>query len=74
VIIRDNNILDRRLDRREFIKVISSLAAGLHLPVFSKNADLNKSDKFGDLLPTRALGNTGKQITMLGVVDLISAG
>ena len=55
------------LDRREFIKVISSLAAGLHLPVFSKNADLNKSDKFGDLLPTRALGNTGKQLTMLGV-------
>jgi len=33
------------LDRREFFKVISSLAAGLHLPVFSKNADLNKSDK-----------------------------
>jgi hypothetical protein len=30
MIIEDNNMLDRR----EFIKVISSLAAGLHLPAF----------------------------------------
>jgi aryl-alcohol dehydrogenase-like predicted oxidoreductase len=55
------------LDRREFLKIISGLAAGLHLPVFSKDVNLLQSDKFGDLLPTRALGNTGKQITMLGV-------
>ena len=55
------------IDRSEFIKIISGLVADHHLPVFRKNVNTHQSYKFGDLLPTRALGNTVNQITMLGV-------
>lgn len=55
-------------DRREFIKTIAAITAGLNLPVLkSVFASKIGSDKLGDILPMRPLGNTGASVTMLGV-------
>ncbi len=54
--------------RRQFIKRMSGITAGIILPV--QQITLTKgalSDKWGQLLPTRKLGITNKEVTMLGV-------
>ena len=54
--------------RREFLKKISGLTAGLMVPLH--NMSFGKSvmrDKWGDILPLRKLGKTGVDVTMLGV-------
>lgn len=54
--------------RREFIKKISGLTAGIMIPATSISLGKNySSDKWGDLLPKRKLGKTGIEVTMLGV-------
>lgn len=55
-------------NRREFIKTMAAITAGLNLPIW-KNAFASTPahDKLGELLPLRPLGNTGASITMLGV-------
>ena len=54
--------------RRQFLKKMTGLTAGIMIPIqhisFGKNL---LSDKWGDVLPKRKLGNTGKEVTMLGV-------
>ena len=54
--------------RRQFLKKMSGLTAGLMVPIrnisFGKNFP---SDKWGDVLPKRKLGKTGVDVTMLGV-------
>ncbi|MDA0747001.1 MAG: aldo/keto reductase [bacterium] len=56
------------MERREFLKSLANVTAGLMLPVSSFAAKMKKStDRLGDLLPTRALGNTGERVTMLGL-------
>ena len=54
--------------RRQFLKKMTGLTAGIMIPIpnisFGKNI---LSDKWGDVLPKRKLGNTGKEVTMLGV-------
>ena len=55
-------------DRREFLKTLAGLTAGLMLPyeAFS-GVTAKKSDKWGELLPQRKLGKTGESVTMLGL-------
>lgn len=55
-------------NRRNFIKTLAAITAGLNLPIW-KNvfASTTASDKLGEILPLRPLGNTGASITMLGV-------
>ncbi len=54
--------------RRQFLKKVSGLTAGIMIPIqnfsFGKNSN---SDKWGQVLPKRKLGKTGKEVTMLGV-------
>lgn len=54
------------ITRRDFIKTISLLMATLKLPLWAVGST-TKSDRWGDLLPVRPLGNTGESVTMLGV-------
>lgn len=54
--------------RRKFLKIMSGLTAGLMVPI--QNFSFGKStpsDKWGEVLPKRKLGKTGKEVTMLGV-------
>lgn len=52
-------------ERREFLKQMAMLTGGLMLPL-SACANSGR-DKWGDVLPMRQLGKTGRQVTMLGV-------
>lgn len=54
--------------RRQFLKKMSGLTAGIMIPI--QNFSFGKSthsDKWGYVLPKRKLGNTGIDVTMLGV-------
>lgn len=54
--------------RRQFLKKVSGLTAGIMVPMH--NISFGKtilSDKWGYVLPKRKLGKTGKEVTMLGV-------
>jgi aryl-alcohol dehydrogenase-like predicted oxidoreductase len=55
-------------NRRDFLRAMAGLTAGLMLPVGwgCRNAG-PASDQFGELLPFRKLGTTGEKVTMLGV-------
>lgn len=54
-------------NRREFLKKLTGITAGLAIPV-QMNADngVNR-DRLGELLPMRKLGKTGASVTILGV-------
>lgn len=52
-------------DRREFLKTLAGFTAGIMLPFEAFTG--GKSDRLGELLPLRKLGNTGEEVTMLGV-------
>lgn len=54
--------------RRNFIKTMAGATAGIMIP-WGTACGRNKitSDKFGELLPLRKLGNTGEDVTMLGL-------
>lgn len=55
-------------NRRNFIKTLAAITAGMNLPIWENVfASKSTSDKLGELLPLRPLGNTGASITMLGV-------
>jgi len=56
------------VDRRDFLKTMAGLTAGLMLPYETFAGKIKgPKDRLGDLLPLRKLGRTGEQITMLGV-------
>jgi aryl-alcohol dehydrogenase-like predicted oxidoreductase len=56
------------MDRRDFLRILAGLAAGVHtLSGCSLNGQTKTSDRLGELLPQRLLGNTGEAVTMLGV-------
>ncbi len=56
------------MDRRDFLKILAGMTAGLHtLSGCNRGGGKIASDRLGNILPTRKLGNTGKQITMLGL-------
>lgn len=56
------------MERRTFIKLVGSgaLSAALPLPLMSRSVQ-GVYDKWGELLPLRPFGTTGRQVTMLGV-------
>ena len=55
-------------NRRDFIKTVAAFTSSLMVPI-GASGSVNKEnrDKFGEILPLRLLGNTGKKVTMLGV-------
>lgn len=55
-------------DRRSFIKTMAALTAGMMVPYENLQGALAAPrDRLGDLLPLRSLGNTGINVTMLGI-------
>ena len=55
-------------ERRHFLKSLGALTSAIMLPRFDLlGKPIVKSDKWGDLLPSRRLGKTGVDVTMLGV-------
>ncbi len=60
---------EKGVTRRSFLGGLTAAAlAGITWPNgFLEAANDAKSDRFGDLLPTRALGYTGETVTMLGI-------
>lgn len=53
-------------NRRHFLQSVSSLSAAM-LASSSMSTAATKSDKWGEWLPTRPLGKTGEETTMLGI-------
>ena len=53
-------------NRRNFLQTVSSLSAAVFSTQTVSSAE-TKSDKWGQWLPTRKLGNTGEEVTMLGI-------
>jgi predicted aldo/keto reductase-like oxidoreductase len=53
-------------NRRDFLKTLVGLTAGLTLP-FHLGATSENYDQFGERLPMRKLGLTGENVTMLGL-------
>lgn len=54
--------------RRQFLKKMAGLTAAIIVPIQNISFGKNRlSDKWGYVLPKRKLGNTGKEVTMLGV-------
>lgn len=53
-------------DRRTFLATVGALLAGAGWPAAAQTPSRAR-DRLGDLQPTRALGRTGEQVTMLGV-------
>ena len=61
---------NNQLTRRTFISGLTAAAlAGVAWPqeLLEAASHGSNSDKFGELLPTRALGRSGERVTMLGV-------
>ncbi len=60
---------DQHLEtRRKFLKYLSGFTLGITLPGLPLSGqEKAKRDRLGDLLPTRKLGATGAEVTMLGV-------
>ena len=55
-------------NRREFLKNMAGITAGMMLPVgWGCSPSSSGSDALGALLPMRKLGSTGEKVTMLGV-------
>ena len=54
-------------NRREFLKKMAGLTAGLALPSYLTGLTSANRDRFGELLPLRYLGKTGVPVTILGV-------
>jgi len=52
-------------DRRNFLKSLAGVTAGLSLAPAAFGSEQNK-DRLGDILPKRKLGRTGEYVTMLG--------
>jgi len=52
-------------DRRNFLKSLAGVTAGLSLTPSAFGSEQNK-DRLGDILPKRKLGRTGEYVTMLG--------
>lgn len=57
-----------RSNRRDFLKTLAGITSGLLIPYrsFSSNG-VTRNDKLGERLPLRKLGNTGENVTMLGL-------
>lgn len=54
-------------NRRDFLRYMAGITAGLMLPSGWGCGSRSESDTLGALLPMRKLGSTGEKVTMLGV-------
>ncbi|MEM7369522.1 MAG: aldo/keto reductase [Bacteroidota bacterium] len=55
-------------NRRSFLKTLAAMTAGMMVPYEQIKGTLaTPSDRLGDLLPLRAFGSTGIDVTMLGI-------
>lgn len=55
-------------NRRSFINAMVGASAGIMIPwENARGVNTIRSDKSGEILPLRRLGNTGKDVTMLGL-------
>ena len=54
-------------NRREFIKYLTALTAGIVIPISVSGNNSEQHDRLGKVLPKRMLGKTGLEVTMLGV-------
>ena len=52
-------------ERRDFLQKLALLTGSMMLP--PANYETSKKDRWGELLPLRTLGKTGKHVTMLGL-------
>lgn len=53
-------------DRRDFLKTMAAMTAAISVPSLL-HGQSTAQDRLGEILPTRLLGKTGQQVTMLGV-------
>ncbi len=53
-------------DRRDFLKTMAAMTAAISVPSLLHGQSAAQ-DRLGEILPTRLLGKTGQQVTMLGV-------
>ncbi len=53
--------------RRDFLKYLSGLTVGMMLPFPVAGNSYVQKDRLGEILPTRKLGRTNVEVTMLGV-------
>lgn len=53
--------------RREFLKYLSGFTVGMMLPIPVAGRGSVQKDRLGEILPTRKLGRTNVEVTMLGV-------
>lgn len=61
---------DGSSDRRNFLKSLAGITAGLMIPYRGfpmGGTGLSSRDRLGEKLPLRKLGNTGEKVTMLGL-------
>ncbi len=56
-----NSNPQHEINRRKFMKMAATLTAMAYIPVFEP---INKTDRWGYVLPTRKLGKTGLDVTM----------
>jgi aryl-alcohol dehydrogenase-like predicted oxidoreductase len=54
-------------NRRQFLRYLSVFTAGMMMPVTMIGQNQIRQDRLGEVLPTRKLGNTNVDVTMLGV-------
>ena len=65
---RSNLNLENMENRRSFIKTMAGATAGIMIPWETAcGGNSIRSDRFGEVLPLRRLGKTGKEVTMLGL-------
>ncbi|RJP23113.1 MAG: aldo/keto reductase [Candidatus Omnitrophota bacterium] len=55
------------VDRRTFLKTLTAMATSAAITAKNGKADAVASDRWGPLLPTRRLGKTGNDVTMLAL-------
>ena len=53
--------------RREFLKYLSGFTVGMMLPIPVAGLGSVQKDRLGEILPTRKLGRTNVEVTMLGL-------
>ena len=62
--MKKNSLIHQEIDRRKFLKTAAALSALAYLPSCGGGQSSVKSDKWGEILPTRKLGKTGLDVTM----------
>ena len=54
-------------NRRQFLRYLTAFTAGMIMPITMIGQNQIRQDRLGEILPTRKLGKTNVDVTMLGV-------